>query len=607
MTSLIAKNVHGVPHHRRGATAHEKLRESQLDTQAWVDLERAAQSFYGTDTGRAFARVLRRAEFDFDLFCTKLIGIKPLPWQSKVWNEGLMHHPNVVGRLPNGVGKTVDYGLIYFKAGVYRHWAPEYWGTYSMRHLGPLEEHAMKTHTKMTEALDGRAREQAYRARRPDGKMGWLYRPNLLAPFIEARDVEKHPGFEFFGGSALLSFTGTAQGARSSDGTDPFVLGWDEVRHERNVTYVVGTIITPRYLRTPDGRFITLYTPDADGAAIELGEMYRRGQTGRKGWWSFAIGLKEGNPTIRKADYDRVERDSPKRVRGQILRGEEAQPQGALFPKKDIDAMFFGEEPDWMSELGSGVCPCGSCTVKDENATETYESVMRRITARCPVCQAKEGGDARAQAHEHPVASFADPASSAENADAIAFVLADLEPPDFSGMEVMYAERLEEGSSIDDIVAHANAMATLTQCPVGYDRKGALGHAMEDDLYDMPGEFVAVQNDTREQKSKRLDFLATLMAKRAIRMRECILVHAQLTHYRRHDLHIAQDFVMALAGLADIAKADLPERVFEREEDTDSRDPESDDVRLDGMGEADETEADDLYAIDDDELLEGVI
>lgn len=601
MKALAPKNVYGLPNQRRGLLAREKRAESQMDTQQWIDLETVARKFYGRDTGREFVRVLRAGEFDFDLFCTKLIGIRPLPWQTALWNEGLMKHPNVVARGSNSLGKTVQYGLIYFKAGVYRHWSPEYWGVYEMRHLGPLEEHSMKTWEKMDQAMRGIAREQAYRARRPDGRMGWLHRPNLIEPFLRPVKVGKaqHQGLEFFGGSALLTFTGTAQGAKSSDGSGPYVLGYDEVRHETNFTYVQGTIIAPRYFRTPDGRLVILYTPDAEGvAAIELGELFRRGQLGRRGWYSIALDLGE-NKTIRQKDKDRVLRDVPKRLRGQVERGEEAPPKGAFFAKRAVDRMFFGTEPDWLTELGESrgerVCPCSSCEAKPLSG---FAPLRVRVEARCPVCQDKRAGKAEARLHEHPMVSFIDPASSAEGGDGIVYMVADLEPPGFDGAEIVYAERIEEGSAIGDVVAHASAVASqVGDDEVGYDRKGAFGHAFEDETYEVQGNFVGVQNDTWEIKTKRLDFLGVLADKRALRSPECTVFRAQMTHYKRKDKQIAQDYVMCAAGLAEMAKPYLPDRVFEQEPDTDKRDPEGEDVRFAGMGD------DEAYAVDDEDAL----
>lgn len=600
MPALAAKNIYALPNKKRGLLAREKRRESQIGDEVWRDFEQVAVKFYGRDTGREFIRVLRAGEFDFDLFCTKIIGIRPLPWQTDFWDTGLMRHPNCVGRGPNSLGKTVGYGLFYWKAGTYRHWAPEYWGTYSMRHLGPLEEHAMKTHTKMDETLRGVAREQAYRARRPDGRMGWLHRANLLAPFIVPRKIDKHDGFDFFGGSAMLTFTGTAQGAKSSDGSDPYILGYDEVRHEANMVYVQNTIITPRYLRTPDGRLVILYTPDGDGGdPITLGELFRRGQLGRKGWYSIALSLDE-NKTVRGKDRERVASDISKRSRGQVLRGEEVSPKGAFYSKRALDRMFFGEEPDWLDELGSHngqpLCNCGSCS---QRTHVDVPPLRRRVEARCEVCRARRAGRAEGMGHVHPMIAFIDPASSAEGADGIVFLVADLEPPGYDGMEIVYAERLEEGSAIGDLAAHASVVAS--QCgddEVGYDRKGAFGHAYEDELYEVAGNFVGIQNDSFEQKTKRLHFVETAADKGALRSPQHSVMRAQLTYYKRKDSKLAQDYVMALAGLCELAKPYLPDRVFESEGEPDTREPEGDDVRLAGMGLED-----DAYSADDEDLI----
>jgi hypothetical protein len=295
-----------------------------------------------------------------------------------------------------------------------------------------------------------------------------------------------------------------------------------------------------------------------------------------------------------------VERDISKRSRGQVLRGEEVSPLGAFYSKRALDRMFFGTEPDWLDELGtnpdgSPLCACGSCSARSHIPVP---GVRARVEARCPVCKAKRAGEPAARGHEHPIISFIDPASSAEGADGIVFLMADLEPPTTDGMEIVYAERLEEGSAIGDLVTHAAAVAS--QCgddEVGYDRKGAFGHAYEDELYEVPGNFVGIQNDSFEQKTKRLHFVETVADKGALRSPQHQTMRAQLTFYKRKDTKIAQDYVMALAGLCELAKPYLPDRVFDQEPDTDRREPEGEDVRFAGMGE------DEAYSVDDEDAL----
>lgn len=271
---------------------------------------------------------------------------------------------------------------------------------------------------------------------------------------------------------------------------------------------------------------------------------------------------------------------------------------GAFYSKRAIDRMFFGTEPDWMDELGTDaqgnqLCSCGSCSSRSHVAVP---SVRARVEARCPVCQSKRRGENRG--HEHPIISFIDPASSAEGADGIVFLIADLEPPGTDGMEVVYAERLEEGSAIGDIVAHAGVIAQICgDDEVGYDRKGAFGHAFEDETYEVEGNFVGIQNDSFEQKTRRLHFVEVVADKGALRSPHHQLMRSQMTFYKRKDAKIAQDFVMALAGLCELAKPYLPDRVFEQEPDVDKRDPEGEDVRFAGMGD------DEAYSVDDEDAL----
>ncbi|MDQ6721020.1 MAG: hypothetical protein M3003_09530, partial [Candidatus Dormibacteraeota bacterium] len=504
MSATLPRNAYSRPNSERALTTHEKLRESKISDDRWRDLERDLVKMVGRDSGRAFHKMLRRGEYDFPFYCTKLLGVVPEKWQTRVKVEGLDKHPNVVVRGPNGLGKTVSYGLIYFHVATYREYAEQNWGAAGVRHLGPEQAHANKALFKMQDILGDRAREQAYRV-----KGGWKFRPCLLTDFIKDATVDGYPALDFFDGSGYVVFSPTANGARSADGDDPVLIGWDEVRHERNVKYVSQVIIGPRFLRVPKGRFLTMYTPDIDGnpaAVVELGAMFQRGQMGKMGWKSFQIALSE-NTSITAAAKKRVSDDLDPRYRAQAMEGKEVQPSHAFFPFSAITRAYLPPpEPDEFSELGDGVCHCRSC---DGKTTTGFANLRTRVEGRCPKCKANE--------HEHPFAAAADPASSAMGADGIVFEVWDLEPPEFDGAETVYAEALAPGSEIGDIVTHADALGQLLGIEVGYDRKGALGHAVEDELYAVSSEFVGLQTDTQEQKTKWLHFFGTIMAKSAWR------------------------------------------------------------------------------------------
>ncbi|MDQ6722346.1 MAG: hypothetical protein M3003_16350, partial [Candidatus Dormibacteraeota bacterium] len=117
------------------------------------------------------------------------------------------------------------------------------------------------------------------------------------------------------------------------------------------------------------------------------------------------------------------------------------------------------------------------------------------------------------------------------------------------------------------------------------------------ELYAVSSEFVGLQTDTQEQKTKWLHFFGTIMAKSAWRSPYHGPSKAQLSGYVRRDLKIPQDWVMVKMLCAQMAMPDLPDRVFEQEPDIDTRDPEGEDVRFAGMGD------DEVYAVEDEDVL----
>jgi len=586
----------GIQNALRPLLEREKQAESRVSDQRWIDLERDLTKFLGRDSGPMLFRILRRGEHDFPFFCERVLGVKALPWQARAW-QALNDHENVVVRGPNGLGKTTGIGLINFKIATYRHFAGENWGTVGLRHLGPLQAHANKVLYKMQDIIGENAREQAYRV-----KGGWKFRPCLISKFISDGQLDGYPALDFFGGSAYAAFSPSGNGATSADGDDPVFVSVDEWRHETNVRYVMDVIIQPRYLRVPDGRLFLPYTPDVDGnplAAMELGELFRKGQLGRKLWISFAVGLDE-NRTITKKAKDRVSDGiSDERSRAQAMRGEEVQPSGAFFNWSSL-RVAFGSGPERVETtyLGDGVCPCSSCDgrVRAHGGPLGVKPLKERIAARCKECRSEN------TAHAHPFAAFSDPASSAPKADGIAFTVWDLEVPGFDGAEAVYTELLAPGTELDEVAKHADAIATHLGIEVGHDGKGGLGIAMTDELFKLSGTHVPLKTDTEHDKDEWLTFLKVLIGKKALRFSYHARSWSQFGIYVRKDRKIPQDLVMVQAGCAQMAMPDLPDRVFDRDATpTDHRDDE--DVRLDGMGE-EEGDFDEVYGdVEDDELV----
>lgn len=591
-----ARNVYGgQPNSERPLLEREKYRESQVVDERWRDLEHDATIHFGRADGPLFVSMLRRGEYDFPFFCEKLLGVKPYSWQTQIW-DALIEHPNVVGRGPNSLGKTVEYALVYFKIAVYRHFAAGNWGTVGIRHLGPLQAHANKALYKMNDIIAERAREQSYRV-----KGGYLFRPCLLSYFVAEGVMDGYPALDFFGGSAYVAFSPSANGATSADGDDPVMIGTDEWRHELNPQYVNDVIFQPRFLRVPDGRLLILYTPDVDGnpsAAVMLGEFFRKGQLGRKLWKSLAFGLDENTSITKRARARVAESISDPRSRAQAMRGEEVQPSGAFFNWTSLREAFGpGPEKVETSYVGDGACECTSCDNRrrDHGGPLGIKPLRERIASRCLECRSQN------PAHEHPFAVFADPASSAPRADGIAVTAWDLEPPSFDGVEAFYTELLRPGTELDEVAKHVDSLAVALGCEGGYDSKGGLGIAMGEDLFRLRGQHVPLKTDTEREKDEWLTFLKALIGRKAVRFAYHARMWAQFGTYVRKDKKIAQDLVIVQAGCAQMAMPELPDRVFDAEpRERDGRDDE--DLRLDGMGD-EEGDFDDQFGdVEQDEL-----
>lgn len=530
---------------RRDRTAGTKLKleESRLLTEDWMRFEKAMKRVYGRDTGKEMVRMLQIAEFDFEVWCTYFLGIRPFPWQSWVWDE-FRSKPYGVAMLGNSGGKSESHGLFYLTAGFWRSWSPDWWGQYRMIHLAPQEQHATEVESKMHQILLSRSRAQ-----RIEHKNGTSdYRPCLIAPFIERvkHDDGEHLGYDFFGGSSILTFRSSAFKAKGTDGVDPYYIGFDEVRHEANLNYIVENIIMPRFLRVPNGHFYMPFTPlEASPDAVDL---YNRGATGvDPDWFAMNAELRDANPTLRDEDIERLKRNVSKRLVKQIISGRPTQPADAVFSQEIIEHSFIG--------------------VTEPEDFDVLEGLRARTMARCPSCRSKKDGKPGFQFHEHLMIGALDPASSSESADDIVYKVWDLEPffdgriNDPTVPITVYTKTAEPGTEecrIQNVAKHLGAVSKEIQGPCGYDRKSPLGHNVKDNLLDVDGEFIELASTTAEMKNAWIDFLKGLTDRGMWRSYYHARTKAQMLGYKRKDKGIRTDYVMCEVMCAEVAKPFLP-------------------------------------------------
>ncbi len=562
-------------------------RESKIDDEIWRDFERSCLKAYGRDTGSWVFAGIARGEHDFGYASRVLVGVNPLEWQVRAWDL-LDEYRYEIVQGSNTVGKTTDYALVQMLAGFYRRWATPAWGAsqYRILALAPQAPQSLESKMKIDGWLKSRGREQQFRI-----PGGYDHRPCLLTPFFESvkHDDGQHQGFDINGGTSIITYRSTAYKAKGSDGTDPALVTWDELRHETNFSHVWNVILQPRFIRVPFARALLYYTPLE--ASVELVVLSERGRSTLPDDIDFCtldLDVERDNKTVGQEEIDRANRNIEKRYRPMVTGGKPIQPAKAKFNQASVVRSFIGTiEPEWLSDLFG---------------------VRRRVMARCAKCQ---GGlphtigepDSR---KKHPMVGFLDPASSARY-DLTVGAVWDLEPQSFPEVwaEQVYLEELPPGTIIQRVGIHVAVMSLIIHGPVGYDANSALGHgvkdnvqflskeeildddpkgftrrflrsedgsdefwdklvAMKDELAD-DCEIVPCDHNSKREKDEDLDFFSNLMDLDKYRAHFHLVARAQTTNYERDDKSIAQDYVMVQVGAAWVAKWYMPDLESEKQ------------------------------------------
>ena len=565
---------------QRYASAAENIRrQSRISSKAWESFRQIAQAIYGRSFGDQLIDWIRRGEHDFAFASEKLLGVPMFDWQIAVV-DALQDHRYIPVKMPNSGGKTTMLTIIDMLYGFYRSHVTPQWGSaeYRILHLAPEETQALELYRKANAILNNTAREQMFKI-----PGGFDFRKCWLAPFFEeGQPDKKHSGFFINDGASTITCRPTSYRAKGSDGTDPALVTWDELRHEKRFNEVLNTIVMPRFLRVPFGRAIFPFTPIE--ASVELIMAYNRGTSGLPDdidWFSVAADdLRRANPTVSDETIARANRNIDKRYRPMVLSGQPIQPMGSKFAQASVDEAFYGTvEPEWLGDLSQA---------------------RTRVVERCPVCRAIRSGESVLHQNsqvEHPMVGFVDPASSSAGADAIVAVAADLQPPDFPKhwMDVVYIEELPVGTKVQRIGAHVAMISMVIHGPCAFDANTALGHNVIDEITDFPTaeevvdgpegrkhieaelraklskidlapepDCVPMEHNKRVEKDEDLDFLGGLLDIGKMLIAFHLRARMQLTNYTRKDEGIQQDFVMALAGLCWMAKGDLPDMASER-------------------------------------------
>ena len=487
---------------------------------------------------REFMAAWERSRTDVEFGALFMLGAKFLPWQRKevfdAFDAGVVCS---IGRLSNAGGKTSSFMLFYLLACGTRRWARPEWPLYRAIHFTPLRDQGAETKIKIDEALRNRAREQF------DEKTG-LFRPAMIRHFVTPKKFGQHYGYEFFEGkkgkddflSATLTLMPTAGKGESGEGSDPMLIGLDEGRHERNLVHIFYRIWVPRALRVETKIFIpyTSLEASADLESIKYqAEMDTEGD-----FHSFDLDIEHANPTLKKEQVARVLRILPKHIREQVRTGKASQPLAARFSARAI-AAAYGPPPE-------------------PPISSILEGLRERTLRRCVKCQKQAAGDLAETAvrlHDHLMIGGCDPASSAKGADHTVFKVWDLDPP-VGVAETVYTYTMPPGPRIQEVRDHLVAVGREIQGPVGYDRKSAIGHALEDVVVEAADdvEIVPVGWDTREDKMRDTDFLKALVEGAHWRSHYHHPTKTEMLNWQIEDRSMVQDHLMCEVICAKVAQ-----------------------------------------------------
>jgi hypothetical protein len=514
-------------------------------------------------------------------------------------------HRYIPVRIGNSGAKTTGYALTKMLAAFYQWNITPEWGSdeYRILHLAPLEAQALES--------KGQDRQDPRRSRaRADVPRAWRIRLPAVPAHAVLRGGQAgrtHQGFFIMDGASTITFRPTTYKAKGADGTDPALVTWDELRHEKAFNEVLNTIIIPRFLRVSFARALFFFT--SLGASIDLTMAFNRGVSGLPediDWLSLSFDdLRAANPTISEDTIARAHRNLDKRYLPMVMSGRSIQPEGAKFSLDSVERAFIGTtEPAWLSDM---------------------VGIRDRLTSRCETCAKIKTGEQVLhwnKSVEHPAVAFTDPASSSPGADSIVSTVWDLQPPTFPRRwaEVIYLKELPPGTKIQRVGLEVALLSMIIHGVSGFDQNSALGHNITDQLADFSTleealnsdlarkylekplrdallrrtdlsaepDIAPIEHNTKKEKDIDLDFFAGILDLEKWACPFHFMTRAQMSNYVRKDTGIAQDFVMCQVGAAWLAKGEMPDMYAERS----SRDKggrakpkkgESDDVYL-GVG-----------------------
>ena len=487
---------------------------------------------------REFMAAWERSRNDVEFAALFLLGMKFLPWQRNemfdAFDRGVVCS---IGRLSNAGGKTVSFTLLYGIGCGTRRWASPQWGLYRAIHFTPLRDMGAETKIKLDETLRNRAREQF------DEKTG-EFRPAMIRHFMVPKKFGQHYGYEFFAGkkgkedflSATLTLMPTAGKGESGEGSDPMLIGLDEGRHERNLVHIFYRIWVPRALRVETKIYIPYTSMEASPDLESIKHQAEQDTDGD--FHSFDLDLENANPTLDKQQVARVLRILPKHIREQVRTGKASQPLAARFSARAI-AQAYGPPPE-------------------PPVFSILEGLRERMLRRCWKCQQQRAGDlteAAVRLHQHLLIGGCDPASSAKGADHTVFKVWDLDPP--KGVaETVYTYTMEPGPRIQEVRDHLVLVGREIEGPMGYDRKSAIGHALEDMVVEAADdvEIVPVGWDTREDKMRDTDFFKALVEGAHWSSSYHHATKTQMLNWQIEDRAMVQDHLMCEVICAKVAQ-----------------------------------------------------
>ncbi len=318
-----------------------------------VEYEKSLRQAGGDPRVAEWIEHCKKAVADFSYFAEFMCGVRVHPGQLSVVNNMYASDYGVLAAA-NGWGKTFLYALIALWSSFGKVWAPRGWGNYRVAVLGPQMQQSLITHSEI-ELLRKQKHEAQEWCEHPAPCQDSLTCPERtrhqfrLSPWlIPFKTPATHLAYRWKHNGSLIHFESGEKKAENVEGWRLNVIIYDEARLELHLKFIMDQVFLARATRTPNQKILLGSTPLSD--SYDLLEYYRRGESGKKDWWSHLGSIRE-NIFLSPAQVQKVRDSLDARIVEQVLEGKWVEPPDAYFIREKVD-VCFAEGPDVPPDIG---------------------------------------------------------------------------------------------------------------------------------------------------------------------------------------------------------------------------------------------------------------